>query len=84
MAAAAPGSEPLRGSPSARPLDHARSANERRAVPAADPAAGLRQRRPRSAPQLFTRRAREERLIKRPSRSPSWLLILPSIHVYRS
>ncbi|KAJ1185454.1 hypothetical protein NDU88_002246 [Pleurodeles waltl] len=76
MAAAAPSSDPLRSSPSARPLDHAQS----RQRGESGPSSGSRHRAataaPQKRPQIFTGRAREERLIKRPSRSPSWLLQL--------
>ncbi|KAJ1194423.1 hypothetical protein NDU88_003712 [Pleurodeles waltl] len=47
MAAAAPGSEPLRGSPSARPLDHARSRRREES----GPSRGSRRRAATAAPQ---------------------------------
>ncbi|KAJ1097598.1 hypothetical protein NDU88_002716 [Pleurodeles waltl] len=47
MAAAAPGSEPLRSSPSARPLDHARSRRREES----GPSRGSRRRAATAAPQ---------------------------------
>ncbi|KAJ1189833.1 hypothetical protein NDU88_006575 [Pleurodeles waltl] len=68
MAAAAPRRDSLAGESSARPPnDHGERPTGQ--VPPQE----VRERRPRSAPQVLLGRTREERRFKRLSRSPSWL-----------